>query len=148
MLKMKMMMTALTAASLAATPAMAEPVQVTVSTEGLDLASVEGREALEDRAKKAARNACGSRSAVVLGSGKDVKECRSGVVTKVMDVAMANFEHEGRSYAYATSTADNGDTVYEGEREDGVRFRLSVDEDGVVKGKVGDKKVRYRAPRN
>lgn len=71
-----------------ASPAMAaEPVQVRVSTHDLDLTSIEGRKALEERARKAAEENCGIRSASDLKSAAAVEECRAEVVAKVMRAA-------------------------------------------------------------
>lgn len=75
-------------AMLVASPVMAaEPVEVRVVTYDLDLTSVEGRKTLEHRARRAAADHCGTRSASDLKSGDAVKECREEVVTKVMRAA-------------------------------------------------------------
>lgn len=65
----------------------AEPVEVRVETHDLDLTSVEGRKALEHRARHAAAEHCGTRSASDLKSGSAVKQCREEVLSKVMRAA-------------------------------------------------------------
>ncbi|WP_265530143.1 UrcA family protein [Sphingomicrobium marinum] len=75
-------------AMLVASPVLAaEPVEVRVAIHDLDLTSVDGRKALEQRARQAASDHCGTRSASDLKSGDAVKACREEVVAKVMRAA-------------------------------------------------------------
>ena len=75
-------------AMLVASPVMAvEPVEVRVETHDLDLTKAEDRQVLEQRARQAAADQCGTRSAADLKSGDAVRECRAEVVAKVMRAA-------------------------------------------------------------
>ena len=75
-------------AMLVASPVVAaEPVEVRVETRDLDLTSIEGRKVLEQRARQAAFEQCGTRSASDIKSGKAVKQCRAEVVAKVIRAA-------------------------------------------------------------
>ena len=67
-----------------ASPALAEPVTIHVSVEGLDLATAQGRAELAKRADNVARSRCGSASASDLRGRKVVRECRETVMASVM----------------------------------------------------------------
>lgn len=84
----KMMMTAMAAAAMLMTsPAVAGPVEVRVSTDNIDLTSAEGRAELAKRARHAAIDACGTRSAVDRKSAKAIKTCRAEVAENVRRAA-------------------------------------------------------------
>lgn len=83
----KLMMTALAAAILMTSPANAGPVQVRVSTDNIDLNSAEGRAELSKRARHAAIDACGTRSATDRKSADAIKTCRAEVAENVRRAA-------------------------------------------------------------
>lgn len=93
---------AVIAASLSAAPAIAQPAptRIVISPAGLDLATAEGRAALDLRILHAARAACGTPSpADALGRGKAetcVADLRSAAAEQ-RDVMIASAERHART---------------------------------------------------
>lgn len=85
---MMKLMTALAAMSMVAIPAAAqERVEVRIQVADLDLDTHEGRHGLQERAAKAARAACGSRSAADRKSAAVIEQCRADIVAKALNKA-------------------------------------------------------------
>ncbi|HYD13680.1 MAG TPA: UrcA family protein [Allosphingosinicella sp.] len=97
-----LVLAAVAAASLSAAPAIAQPgpTRIVISPAGLDLATAEGRAALDLRILHAARDACGTPSSADARGRAKAEECVTGLraaAAEQRDVMIASAERRAQT---------------------------------------------------